>query len=450
MADFGKLNFAVAFNPQTAFPLDARSYFDSLEAAKAAAAGAAEVGSSTSTYYFGQTIVVVDGGVATSYIIQPDHSLVPLAQDSGEAVKVPVNESFFKYDETGKLTFNTSIDKVSGAYLGINGDGQLDWIIPVDAYSKTETDNRIAAEIAKVDHLSRKIVDELADIDIEDKDALKYIYMVPTGLQEDDDKYNEYMVIESAEGARSLEKVGDWAVDLGDYATKDELKAVSDAVDKKVDFESGKRLMNEAEGVKLNTIEEGAQKNYVKSVTTELSVDDEGKLGINVIAQDKVSGLTEELQKKVEAKEGWSLLSPDDQVKLSKLTVGDGDGLEISGSVNASNVKELDTWLENHAASQKGLSENNFSDDLKTKLEAAAGITSVSEEFTLDDDVLTIATIDRTKITGLDDAFVSQTAYNVHVNEFTTYQGTINKAFETVNSRIDALEDALTWKNISE
>ena len=29
MTEFGKLNFAVAFAPQTAFPLDARYYFDS-------------------------------------------------------------------------------------------------------------------------------------------------------------------------------------------------------------------------------------------------------------------------------------------------------------------------------------------------------------------------------------------------------------------------------------
>ena len=40
MADFGKLNFAVSFNPQTAFPLDARYYFSSLSAAEAAAATA--------------------------------------------------------------------------------------------------------------------------------------------------------------------------------------------------------------------------------------------------------------------------------------------------------------------------------------------------------------------------------------------------------------------------
>lgn len=35
MADFGKLNFAVAFVPQTAFPLDGRTYFESLETARA-------------------------------------------------------------------------------------------------------------------------------------------------------------------------------------------------------------------------------------------------------------------------------------------------------------------------------------------------------------------------------------------------------------------------------
>ena len=40
MADFGKLNFAVSFNPQTAFPLDARYYFSTLGAAQAAAAAA--------------------------------------------------------------------------------------------------------------------------------------------------------------------------------------------------------------------------------------------------------------------------------------------------------------------------------------------------------------------------------------------------------------------------
>lgn len=51
MADFGKLNFAVSFNPQTAFPLDARYYFSTLGAAQAAAAAAVEVGSSDGVYF---------------------------------------------------------------------------------------------------------------------------------------------------------------------------------------------------------------------------------------------------------------------------------------------------------------------------------------------------------------------------------------------------------------
>ena len=36
--DFGKVNRSVAFNPTSAFPLDARSYFESYELAEAAAA----------------------------------------------------------------------------------------------------------------------------------------------------------------------------------------------------------------------------------------------------------------------------------------------------------------------------------------------------------------------------------------------------------------------------
>lgn len=79
MANFGTLDFAVAFNPQTAFPLDARYYFDSKTAADAAAAAAVEVGSSDGTYFIGQTIVVNDNTNATLYVIQPDKKLRALA-----------------------------------------------------------------------------------------------------------------------------------------------------------------------------------------------------------------------------------------------------------------------------------------------------------------------------------------------------------------------------------
>ena len=75
MDDFGKLNFAVSFNPQTAFPLDARYYFSSLSAAEAAAATAVEVGSSDGTYFYGENVCVVTESSADLYIIQPDKTL---------------------------------------------------------------------------------------------------------------------------------------------------------------------------------------------------------------------------------------------------------------------------------------------------------------------------------------------------------------------------------------
>lgn len=75
MADFGKLNFSVAFNPTSAFPLDARCYFTSLADAQAAAAKAEEAGSTNTVYYYGQKLVVVADGVVTWYTIQTDKTL---------------------------------------------------------------------------------------------------------------------------------------------------------------------------------------------------------------------------------------------------------------------------------------------------------------------------------------------------------------------------------------
>jgi hypothetical protein len=76
--DFGKLNFSVSFNPTSAFPLDARSYFESYAEAEAAARIAEAAGSTNSIYYYGQTVVVVENGMANFYIIQPDKTLKPL------------------------------------------------------------------------------------------------------------------------------------------------------------------------------------------------------------------------------------------------------------------------------------------------------------------------------------------------------------------------------------
>ena len=75
MGDFGKLNFSVSFNRTSAFPIEANGYFESLEAAQAAAQTAVEVGSAESTYYIGQMLTVVDENKSELYVIQPDKSL---------------------------------------------------------------------------------------------------------------------------------------------------------------------------------------------------------------------------------------------------------------------------------------------------------------------------------------------------------------------------------------
>lgn len=106
MADFGKLNYSVSLNPTSAFPLDARCYFESLVDAQAAAAKAEAAGSTNTVYYYGQKLVVVSGNKATWYTIQPDKTLAEDGTGGGGGVD-------FKTDETltlegGILSVNTA------------------------------------------------------------------------------------------------------------------------------------------------------------------------------------------------------------------------------------------------------------------------------------------------------------------------------------------------------
>ena len=121
---FGTLDFAVAFNRQTAFPLDAKSYFESLEAAQAAAASAQEAGSSETTYYYGQTIAVVADSKATLYVIQPDKTLKEVGGN------IAINENVFVKGSDGTLDLLGFADAVGGAQLVKTEDGKISWVKP--------------------------------------------------------------------------------------------------------------------------------------------------------------------------------------------------------------------------------------------------------------------------------------------------------------------------------
>jgi hypothetical protein len=112
--NFGKGQRAIAFAPATAFPLDARSYFESYDLAVAAAAIAAEPGSDAAentVYYFGETLVVNEGGKATLYIIQPDGTLkevgaVPVGD--GKSIEVVNGQIKLKGFGSGYYQYNTN------------------------------------------------------------------------------------------------------------------------------------------------------------------------------------------------------------------------------------------------------------------------------------------------------------------------------------------------------
>ena len=429
--DFGKLDFAVSLNRQTAFPLDARSYFESLASAEAAARTAEAAGSKNTTYYFGQTICVVENDIASMYIIQPDGTLGEI----GEKIQIDTNQFEFK---DGSLSLIGFAEAVAEAQLVKNADGTIGWVKPdnsvveglstdveslknivgapageteatgifaeldkkanvADVYSKEDADQAIASAIADVSHLKREIFDskiaaENAMADYGDS-ADQYIYMVARVETEDGNHYDEYMAFKNADEEWTLEKIGDWGVDLSTYAkTEDvnkalDLKAnIADVISQlntKVDKLENYSLMSNLEHTKLEGIEAGAQVNFIKAVdVAQFNVDDTGKLkiveGYNLISNEnleKLNGIeagaqvnfikavdtgifkvengtlelialpntiVEGLDTKYIAKNGTNrLITEEEARKLESLVLGDDNKVEISGKVNASNVQEL-------------------------------------------------------------------------------------------------------------
>lgn len=75
----------------------------------------------------------------------------------------------------------------------------------------------IAEAVAAADHLTRKKVTSLDDIDPSADGADKFIYLVPKTDTEDKDLYDEYMVLDGA-----VEHVGSTKINLEDYVQKED------------------------------------------------------------------------------------------------------------------------------------------------------------------------------------------------------------------------------------
>ena len=90
-------------------------------------------------------------------------------------------------------------------------------------------------------------------------------------------------------------------------------------------------------------------------------------------AAQEAKAAADKAQEEVDAVEeaiDGRLLSDDDKTKLAKLVLSDDGTVGVSGTINASNVKELDTWLETNGADHiKDLTANNLSSELLEKIE---------------------------------------------------------------------------------
>lgn len=423
--DFGKLDFSISFNPTSAFPLDARSYFESYEEANKAALSAVPAGNSESVYYYGQTLVVVENNEAIFYIIQPDNTLSTIATET-----ILFNPNLFEIDSNGNLSLKDFDKAPIGSVLSTGEDSALKWI---DIYSKEDIDKKIALSA----HLKRKIVKSTEEIEqyIEDNaDFEQYIFMVPTGLLEDSNKYYEYIVIVvvDSEGIETkfIEKVGSWEVDLDNYATKEELTELENTVKTKVDKIDGSRLMTIEEGNKLNSL---VDIQSVDGTTFEVV---SNKLKLLDLPVSKVTNLADILNKGASTEGGYYLVTKTDKEKLDTLVITD-EGLEISGTVNAYNVKQLDEWITSHANLVSGLSEKNFTTELNNKLtniqEGAEKnyIRSTSNEFSVTTEgQLNIKAIAVTKVTNL------QSLLDAKAN---------NDMVTSLVDDVDKLKGRLTW-----
>lgn len=376
MANFGTLNFAVAFNPQTAFPLDARYYFDSYSAAETAAQGAVEVGSSSGTYFFGETVVVVESSTATLYVIQPNNTLQPV----GSTV-LGDNQSITVVD--GVVQMVGFSEAQPGQQPRIGSNGSLEWYTPdsstveglqqtvgqlqtdvsqlqtdvsgindtlatkaniSDVYTQTQTDEKIAAAISSTYKPSGSL--EFASLPNPSEAILGNVYNVTDAFTAgadfiDSEVGQQYpadtnVVVVEVNGSYYYDALSGF-VDLTGYLTTTEAEgtyATIAQLNNKVDKVSGSSLVQDTLITKLTNL-----LNIQSVADGQLEVSPEGQLSILSISQSQVAGLTEALTDKVDAEEGMGLSENNfTNTLLEKL-----NGIEAGAEVNVIEVVSLNS-----------------------------------------------------------------------------------------------------------
>lgn len=196
---------------------------------------------------------------------------------------------------------------------------------------------------------------------------------------------------------------------------------------------------------RVKTLEDvGAEKNIINSVdVAQFAVDENRKLTMKPIAIEKITGLSAAIDSKVDKVEGSRLITSDEATKLGKLVLSEDGTVEISGEINASNVKELGTWITTNRDTIPGLL--SATDVTKIAgIESGAqvniiesvsinGIDLVAEDKKVNIPLAT-ATSDGA-LSAVDKAIIDSIA--------TTYA--TKETVSGVTDRVTGLEEALTW-----
>ena len=326
----------------SALPLDWNSYFTSLSEAQAAAATADVAGSSTTAFYYGQQIMVVEGGVATLYVIQPDKTL----KAAGSALTADGTSIAIVDGQVQILGFAAA---ETGAQPRKKADGTIEWIKP-DTTTVEGLQTAVEGLESDVESLQTAVGNVYTKSEVDSKVAGVYRYKgsvatyaeLPSADVAAGDVYN-VAAADAEHGVKAGDNVA-WTgtawdvlagtVDLSGYAT-------SAALDGKVDKVAGSRLMTEAEGTKLAGIAEGAQVNAIDGVSSEFVINPDGKtLSLAAVAMDKVTGLSAALAGKVDAEEGKGLSSNDytDDEKSKLAGIANGAQQNVIEAIQANGV----------------------------------------------------------------------------------------------------------------
>ena len=210
--------------------------------------------------------------------------------------------------------------------------------------------------------------------------------MIETGLEVDDNKYDEYIVFETDAGTRFIERVGSWEVNLDNYVTKEEFS--------KIPLDGERNVINSVDTAEFNI-------NNIDPADRQLQ--------INKIAIKKVDGL-------------------DDLFNEKRNT---------SDKVPTEDISGLDDWLtENSSTLIKNIGVGNLDAVLQSKINSSISQVNTAQ-FDVVDGVLNLKSSNEIGVTLAD--------FNKVVGDLNTLLTDKYNVYE----EIESIKSILTWDTIN-